>query len=103
MDELFPYDNFSELNNNKLTQIPDDTFVNLPSLRRLKLIGSNIVCDCGLFEKVKRWKGRGLDVDLTCHGPSQFTGRKVINLSERELNCSEYIRNVVTRAFGFLN
>lgn len=70
-------------------QIPTDIFDNLRGLRRLKLIGSNIICDCDIFDKFSHWKSIGIDVDLTCHGPPKFNGKKIHNLNQRDL-CSEF-------------
>lgn len=86
--------NHSELDHNKITQIPTDIFNKLRALRRLKLIGSKITCDCETHAKYKHWRSLGLDVELTCHGPAKIGGRKIAQLNERDVNCSKYDVNI---------
>ena len=62
-------------------------FARLPQLKRIRVNGNEIVCDCDLMRVYEKLRERNVQVDITCQSPSRLSGKSVRNLREEDIKC----------------
>jgi len=81
------------LYNNKLTQLPVDGFNRLNNLKRLRLDGNAIDCNCGVYSLWRRWhldvQRQLVSISLTCASPQVLQNQGLSSLSEHHFKCGK--------------
>ncbi|XP_055701010.1 peroxidasin isoform X2 [Phlebotomus papatasi] len=79
------------LYNNRLTTIPEGLLNGPRSLRRLRLDGNPLECDCRLLWLVKALVNprTTFQVAATCSSPSDLAGKNIYVVKETDLHCSK--------------
>lgn len=93
MNSLYPL-SCSFLFNNKLMNLPSEAFTRLPSLKRLRLDGNPIHCNCAVHSLWQYYQQHPqhklLNIALNCETPAQLSHRNFNNLKDEDFHCSEY-------------
>lgn len=81
------------MHDNKISTIDVGTFQNMPTLKRIRLDGNYITCDCSLLwlTKVLKEKPFAIETAIICKYPEKFNGKNVKDLNESDLDCSKSI------------
>ncbi|XP_055686975.1 peroxidasin isoform X2 [Lutzomyia longipalpis] len=79
------------LYNNRLTTIPEGILNGMRNLRRLRLDGNALECDCRLLWLLRLLGDpkTSFQVAATCSSPSSVAGKNIYVLKETDLNCSK--------------
>lgn len=84
---------YSFLFNNKLMNLPSEAFTRQPSLKRLRLDGNPIHCNCAIYSLWHYYQQHPqhklLNIALTCETPANLLHRNFNNLKEEDFHCSE--------------
>lgn len=83
---------FRFLHNNRIKHIPPGAFDDLPSLKRLRLDGNAIVCDCSITWFMKMVNENSspqgqLQTAATCNAPDNMKGLSIVNMDKNDLHC----------------
>lgn len=83
----------SFLHNNKLVNLPLDVFNKLHSLKRLRLDGNPIDCNCGVYSLWRRWhldaQRQLMTITLNCAQPPALQRLSFASLTELHFKCGK--------------
>ena len=90
---IFHFSACSSLFKNKLVNIPANAFNNLASLKRLRLDGNPIACDCGVYSLWQHYhrqpQRNQIVITLICESPAALRRYGFANWQARSFHCSK--------------
>lgn len=84
---------YRNLHGNKIQRLPYGLFDNMNLLKMLRLDSNLLECDCSVMWLVKHLQEtkNHLNASASCKSPRVMEGKNLLDMSEDELHCSEFI------------